>query len=282
LDFGLTMFPTDETISVVDFGRAVEEYGFESIFLGDHTHIPASRLSPYPAGGELPREFWHWHDPLIAFTAIAAVTKTLVLGTGTLVLTERDPIILAKQVASLDHISGGRFRFGVGAGWNLEAMANTGTDPSHRMAIFTERLLAIKALWTMDNAEFHGKYVNFDPIWMWPKPLQKPHPPILVGGSGPGVLDRVLTLGDEWLASGRHLDGDVLRSRVEELGRMAEERGRAPVRVTIQQGTPEPRAIDDYVSMGLVRCILRVHPVDPAGVIDQIKKLDKFVRSWRT
>jgi probable F420-dependent oxidoreductase len=282
LDFGLTMFPTDETISLIDFGRAVEDYGFESIFLGDHTHIPASRLSPYPAGGELPREFWHWHDPLIAFTAIAAVTTKLILGTGALVLTERDPIVLAKQVASLDHISKGRIRLGVGAGWNLEAMANAGTHPRHRMAVFTERLLAIKALWTMESAEYHGKYVNFDPIWMWPKPVQKPHPPVLMGGSGPRILERVLTYGDEWLASGRHLDGDLLRAKVEELSRLAAERGRAPVPVSIQQGRPEPRAIEDYISMGLVRCILRVDPVDPAGVIDQIKKLAKFLRPWRT
>jgi probable F420-dependent oxidoreductase len=281
VDFGVTMFPTEETISLVDFGRAVEEYGFESLFLGDHTHIPASRLSPYPAGGELPREFWHWHDPLIAFTAIAAVTSTLILGTGTLVLTERDPIILAKQVASLDHISGGRLRLGVGTGWNLEAMSNTGVDPRHRTAVFTERILAMKALWTMDNAEFHGEFVNFDPIWMWPKPLQKPHPPVLIGGYGPGVLERVLNLGDEWLASGRHLDGDLLRVRIQELTRLAEERGRGRVRVTIQQGRLEPSAIDDYVSMGLVRCIFRVDPVDAAGVIAQLKNLEKFLRPWR-
>lgn len=271
MKLGLTIFLTDTTISAPDLARAAEEHGFESVFLPDHSHIPASRRTPYTAGGELPPEYWHLHDPVVALTAMAAATHQLRLGTGVLVLTERDPIILAKQLASLDHLSGGRLIVGVGPGWNREAMANHGVDPGSRLAVFRERVLAMKALWTQESAEFHGRHVAFEPVWMWPKPVQKPHPPLLVGGYGPTVLDRVRELADGWLASGLHHDTDLLRSRVAQI---------PGVPVTLQLATPEPAALDAYVEMGLERCTFRLAPDTPAAVIAQVRRLERRLRPW--
>jgi probable F420-dependent oxidoreductase len=280
VEFGLTIFPTESTITPVDLGRAVEQNGFESLFLPDHSHIPASRQTPYAAGGELPPEYWHLHDPLVALAAIAVTTDHLKLGLGLLVMTERDPISTAKQVASLDQISGGRTLIGVGPGWNLEAMANHGVDPRERTAIFVERVKAMLVIWTEDAAEFHGDHVDFDPIWIWPKPLQKPHPPILVGGYGPTVLDRVISFGDGWLASGLHLGQDALRVKIAELNRMAEAAGRSPIPVTVQRATPELAALDAYAAMGVSRCTFRLDPTEPEDVLDQIKRLALLIKQW--
>jgi probable F420-dependent oxidoreductase len=280
VEFGLTIFPTETTIGPVDLGRAVEEYGFESLFLPDHSHIPTSRRTPYAAGGELPPEYWHLHDPLIALASIAPVTARLKLGIGLLVMTERDPITTAKQVASLDHISGGRTLIGVGPGWNLEAMANHRVDPAHRTAVFVERVRAMRVIWTEEKAEFHGRHVDFDPIWIWPKPVQKPHPPILVGGYGPTVLKRVMSLGDGWLASALHLDQDALRIMIGQLRRMAEEAGRAPIPVTVQLAIPELTAIERYAAMGVNRCTFRLYPREPKDVLDQIRRLANLIKQW--
>jgi probable F420-dependent oxidoreductase len=217
---------------------------------------------------------------VIALTAIAATTRTLRLGTGVLVLTERDPIILAKQLAGLDHVSGGRLLVGVGPGWNVEAMENHGVDPRHRTAIFRERAKAMIALWTQEAAEFHGRYVHFDPVWMWPKPVQKPHPPLLVGGFGPSILERVLELGGGWLASGLHHETELLRRRTAELARLAADRGRERVPVTLQLAKPEPAALEAYAEMGLARCTFRLEPEEPRGVIAQIASLSRLLRPY--
>lgn len=170
MQFGLTMFPTHDAIDPMTLGRAAEQRGFESLFFPEHTHIPISRGSPYPGGGELPRRYAHTYDPFVALTAAAVATERLKVGTGVCLVVERDPIITAKEVASLDHLSDGRFLFGVGAGWNREEMANHGTDPTTRMALLAERVHAMREIWTKDEAEYHGRYVDFDPIWSWPKP----------------------------------------------------------------------------------------------------------------
>src|SRR5438105_1420753 len=198
MKFGITIFATEYTIDVRELARASEELGFESLWFPEHTHIPAERKTPWPGGAELPREYSHPLDPFVALTAAAAATRTLKVGTGVCLVVERDPITLAKEVASLDFISGGRFLFGIGGGWNYEEMANHGTEPAHRWSIMRERMLALKQIWTNDEASFDGKYVNFDRIWSWPKPAQQPHPPIIVGGNGPRTLRRVIEYGDEW------------------------------------------------------------------------------------
>src|SRR5919198_2739981 len=172
MDFGVMMFPTDYAVAPGELARMAEDRGFESLFFPEHTHIPASRRTPYPGGGDLPREYSHTHDPFVALTAAAAATERLLVGTGICLVIERDPITTAKEVASLDLVSGGRFLFGVGGGWNLEEMANHGTDPKRRWALLRERVLAMKRIWAEDEAEYHGELVNFDKLWSWPKPVQ--------------------------------------------------------------------------------------------------------------
>jgi probable F420-dependent oxidoreductase len=268
--FGVYMFPTDYAIDVVTLGRALEERGFESLFLPEHTHIPTSRRSPWPGGAELPEEYKHTLDPFVALGAVAATTERLLIGTGICLVVERDPITTAKEVASLDWISGGRFLFGVGAGWNREEMAHHGTDPRRRIPLMRERMLAMKEIWTHDVAEFHGDFVDFEPLWQWPKPKQRPHPPILVGGNAPGVLERVWEYGDGWMPNANR--GRV-REGMTELARRAEEAGRAPIPVTIFGARPEPQTVEDYAGMGVERVLFAVPPV-PAG--EALPVLDRY------
>ncbi|MFN0122662.1 MAG: TIGR03619 family F420-dependent LLM class oxidoreductase, partial [Blastocatellia bacterium] len=192
MDFGAQIFPTEYTIQPMELARELEARGFESVWFPEHTHIPANRRTPYPLGGDLPKEYWHSYDPFLALTAAAAVTEKLKLATGICLMIERDPITTAKEVATLDRISNGRAIFGIGGGWNAEEMENHGTNFKKRWRLLRERILAMKEIWTKDAAEYHGEYVNFDPIWSYPKPVQKPHPPILMGGGGPTTFDRVV------------------------------------------------------------------------------------------
>ena len=249
MKFGLAIFPTEDVPPPDELAHMTEERGFESLFFPEHTHIPAWRETPYPLGGELPAMYSRTFDPFVALAAAAASTNRLLIGTGICLIIERDPIITAKEVASLDRVSGGRLLFGVGAGWNLEEMRNHGTDPARRFALMRERIEAMKAIWASDEATYSGRYVNFDRIWSWPKPLQRPHPPILVGGNGPRVLDRVLAYGDEWMPN--RVKDDELIERVSALAVRAQEAGFSPVPVTV---------------MGLMRDPTRIERLDRAGV----------------
>src|SRR4051795_9745552 len=188
MNFAIGYFVTDETVDPGTLARLVEERGFEALLLAEHTHIPASRETPYPVGTDLPREYWHTYDPFVALTAAALAPARLFIGTGICLVVQHDPIVVAKAAASVDRISNGRFLFGVGAGWNLEEMRHHGTDPSRRFGLMRERVEAVRAIWTQDEATYHGKYVDFDRIWSWPKPIQEPGPPVLVGGNGRGVI----------------------------------------------------------------------------------------------
>src|SRR5918912_2254477 len=223
------MFPTDYSIDPVELGRIAEEHGFESLFFPEHTHIPASRRTPYPAGGELPREYFNLWDPFVALAGVAAATERLLLATGICLVVERDPIVTAKEVASLDRLSNGRFLFGIGAGWNREEMENHGTDPRRRFSLMRERVEAMKAIWAQDEAEYHGEHVDFDPVWSWPKPAQEPHPPVLVGGNGERVLDRVVRYGDEWMPNIARDDIGNLERRIAELQEKASAAGRGEI-----------------------------------------------------
>jgi probable F420-dependent oxidoreductase len=199
MKFGIATFVTDEGIRPDALGRALEERGFDSLFLAEHSHIPAGRESPYAGGGDVPRQYYRTLDPFVTLAAAASVTSNLLLATGVALVIQRDVIHTAKEVASLDLISDGRVIFGVGVGWNKEEMRNHGTDPRTRGALLNEQIEALKAIWTRDEAEFHGKHVDFDPIFAWPKPVQKPHPPIYVGGESPAALNRLVAHGDGWL-----------------------------------------------------------------------------------
>jgi probable F420-dependent oxidoreductase len=216
VDLGVAFFPTDFSVDIVTLARLVEERPFDSLVVAEHTHIPVSRETPHPSGAVLPPQYSHTHDPFVALSFAAAVTERIKIGTGVCLVVERDPIVTAKAVASLDRLSGGRFLFGIGAGWNLEEMRNHGTDPSRRFKLMRERVEAMKAIWTQDEAEYHGELVDFDPIWCWPKPLQQPHPPVLLGGSGPKVLDRVLAYADVWTPN-RFDSPEALKERIDEL-----------------------------------------------------------------
>jgi probable F420-dependent oxidoreductase len=251
MDFGIAMFVTDDTVAPAELGRMVEERGFESLFVPDHTHIPVSRRTPYPAG-TLPEYYKRMLDPFVALASAAAATTTLLLGTGVCLVAERDPIVTAKQVATLDRLSGGRFLFGVGAGWNVEEMENHGTDSTTRFALMRERVLAMKEIWTKDEAEFHGDLVDFDPIWSWPKPQTTPHPPILMGGAGPKAIERVLDYCDGWLAGMQ--PPDALIGRCAELQRRAADAGRAPIPVTVTASF-EPETIETLRQAGVRRTL---------------------------
>src|SRR5438270_505292 len=190
---------------MTELAPSAEQLGFESLWVAEHSHIPTSRKTPWPAGGELPQQYWHTMDPFIALTAAALASKTIRVATGICLMIQRDPIHTAKEAASVDNVSGGRFIFGIGGGWNREEMSDHGTEFSTRWKLLRERVEAIKAIWTNDVAEYHGDLVDFGPMWCYPKPVQKPHPPVVLGGSGPKVLERVLhRQSPVLLGSGRH------------------------------------------------------------------------------
>ncbi|KRD09645.1 LLM class F420-dependent oxidoreductase [Mycobacterium sp. Root265] len=201
MKFGISTFVTDDGIDPVSLATAIEERDFHSLVIAEHTNIPASRESAYPGGGELPDQYYKTLDPFVTLAAAAAVTSKIELFTGIALLIQRDPIITAKEAASIDLISGGRFVFGVGAGWNLEELRNHGTDPKTRGALLDERIEAIKALWTGEPAEYHGKYVDFDPTHLRPKPVQKPHPPIYIGGNSDATVKRIIRHGAGWISN---------------------------------------------------------------------------------
>jgi probable F420-dependent oxidoreductase len=249
MDFGVGYFPTHDGIGPGPLARLVEEHGQDSLFFAEHTHIPASRESAWPGGADLPPKYWHCYDLFVALTAAAAATSRLRVGSGICLVIERDPIITAKEVASVDHLSGGRFEFGVGAGWNREEMRNHGTDPRRRMAVLRERVEAMKAIWTQDEASYSGDHVSFERIWSYPKPAQRPHPPVLVGGDGPTVLDRVLAFGDAWFPNYRHVD--ALYGRIDELRARADR----PVEVHAVGLPPDPKHFERAEKAALRRVL---------------------------
>jgi len=281
MDFGVATFPTDQTIAPDELARMCEERGFESLFFTEHTHIPASRETPYPAGGDLPEEYRRILDPFVALTVAACATKNLKVGTALSLIVERDPIVCAKEVATIDLVSGGRFLFGVGAGWNLEEMRNHGTDPGRRFGLMRERVEAMKEIWTSEEASYHGKHVDFDRIWSWPKPTQKPHPPVLVGGNGKTVYDRVIALGDAWIPN---FLGDVLKlaGRMETLQARAAEAGRDRIPVTIWGVPPvwgippDPAAYELWAEAGTTRSLFYLQDKDVGSRDAAEARLDEF------
>ncbi|HEY3193708.1 MAG TPA: LLM class F420-dependent oxidoreductase [Candidatus Dormibacteraeota bacterium] len=275
MKFGAAIFPTDYAISMSELAPAVEQAGFESLWVAEHSHIPASRLTPWPGGAELPKHYWHTMDPFVALTAAALASKELRVATGICLVTERDPIHTAKQVASLDHISNGRVIFGIGAGWNREEMADHGTEFATRWQLMRERVEAMKAIWTHDKAEYHGEMVDFGPIWCWPKPVQKPHPPIILGGSGPNILKRVVRYGDGWMPN----RGEIL-GRLEELRELARAAGRQDIPVTVY---PKPAAADleQYAGAGIERCIYYLPPDGRDQALRRLDELAELIRPYR-
>ena len=255
---GAFHFPTDYGIDVRELAQALEERGFDSLFVCEHTHIPVSRRSPYPSGGELPKRYSHSHDPFVALAFAAGATRTLKLGTGIALIPQRDPIVTAKSVASLDRLSGGRFIFAIGGGWNVEEMQNHGARYETRFKLLRERVLAMKELWTKEQAEFHGQFVNFDPVWLYPKPRQTPHPPVLLGGETDHTLARVVEFCDGWFPRAR--GGFEPASAAARLRQAAMAAGRDPQTLSITVfGAPAVRdALAPYRDAGIARVLLEV------------------------
>jgi probable F420-dependent oxidoreductase len=273
MDLGVVMFATDESMAPDELARAAEDRGLASVWFPEHTHIPASRQSPYPGGGELPRSYYRTYDPFVALAAAAAVTATVRLGFGVCLVVERDPIVTAKAVASLDHLSGGRVDFGVGAGWNREEMANHGTDATTRFALLRERVAAMREIWAHDEASYHGRFVSFERIHSWPKPVQQPHPPIVVGGAGPSAIGRVVDYGDVWMPINRGDEARLARG-IKELRERAEAAGRGHVPVWLYGASGRPEARERYAEMGVDQAIVML-PSAPA--LEIVPRLDRLV-----
>jgi probable F420-dependent oxidoreductase len=276
--FGVSIFATEYTIGVVDVGRAAEEHGFESLFLPEHTHIPSKRVTPWSGGGDLPREYAHTLDPFVALGALATVTSRLKIGTGVCLVIQHDPIGLAKTVASLDVVSGGRFLFGVGAGWLREEIANHGVDPRTRWKLFGEQMRAMSAIWTSEEAEFHGRFVDFDRIWSWPKPVQQPRPPVLLGGDVPAAMQRVIDYADEWMP---HPDREgALGPRLEEFWQLSEAAGRGRMPVTLYGVPMDARLVEEYQRLGVSRCVFRLPPATAEEVLPALTRAADIARQF--
>jgi probable F420-dependent oxidoreductase len=269
------MFATDYAIRIDELAREAEGRGFESLFVPEHTHIPTSRRTPFPGGEPLPKEYSHTHDPFVSLMAAAAATKTLRIGTGICLIIERDTIVTAKLVASLDDLSGGRFEFGVGGGWNVEEMENHGTVFKTRFARLREQVLAMKEIWTKDEASFHGQFVSFDPIWSWPKPAQKPHPPVLLGGESGFTLQRVVDFCEGWFPRARR--SEVILPALEDLKARAARAGRdmRTISTSIFGAPADEAQLERYAAAGFTRVLLRL-PSEGREAI--LPKLDGFAK----
>jgi probable F420-dependent oxidoreductase len=272
MQFGVGYFPTHDAMSPGAVARLVEEHGFDSLFFAEHTHIPASRESPWPGGDELPRKYSHTYDLFVALTAAAEATSRLRVGSGICLVVERDPIVTAKEVASVDHLSGGRFEFGVGAGWNREEMLGHGTDPRTRMRLMHERIDAMKAIWTQDEASYKGSFVEFERIWSWPKPAQRPHPPVLVGGNGPTVLERVLAFGDAWFPNYAR-GADDLIARWEEL----RERAERPIDLIVMSVPAKAEILEQLQNAGCRRVVRWVPSAGRAHVEHALERWEAAI-----
>ena len=277
-EFGVVIFPTEYSIQPLELARAVEERGLDSIFVPEHTHIPASRRSPYPAGGVLPKEYSHTYDPFVFLTACAAVTERIRLGTGICLVVERDVLTLAKEIASLDRISGGRFVLGIGAGWNAEEMENHGIEFKHRWKVVREKILAMKELWTKDEAEFHGDFVDFDPVWSNPKPITPGGPPIWMGATSKWSYDRIAEYCDGWLPIAG-LEADHLPGIEEALLK----RGRQLSDITLAMFgmIPDKDLVQSKIDAGFSHLVFGLPPEPADKVLPLLDDYASFAESMR-
>ncbi|SJZ84825.1 probable F420-dependent oxidoreductase, Rv2161c family [Enhydrobacter aerosaccus] len=277
---GVFYFPTDYGIDMSELGRALEDRGFESLFVPEHTHIPLSRKTPFPSGGELPKRYSHTHDPFVGLSFAAAATRKLIVGTGILLVPQHDPIVTAKAVASLDQLSGGRFVLGIGGGWNVDEMENHGARHATRFKQMREHILAMKALWTEEAGSFHGEFVNFDPAWSWPKPKQKPHPPILLGGETDHTLRRVVDYCDGWFPRPR--DGFEPAAAVERLRRMAAEKGRdfSTLSITVFGAPADEATLASYQKVGIQRALLAIPDLGRDEILRHLDTIAPLARPY--
>ncbi len=265
MHFGVAVFPTEDSPDPATIARMTEERGFESLFFPEHTHIPVSRRTPYPVGGDLPREYSRTYDPLVALAFAASATTTLRLGTGIMLVAQRDPIVTAKAVASLDVLSGGRVLLGIGAGWNEEEMEDHGVDPARRFGRMREGVEAMRALWTQEEAAYAGDHIAFPPTWSWPKPAQPGGPPVLLGGNGKRVLERVVRYADAWYPNFLG-DDDKMIARLDKLRALGEEHGRGALPTTLQVAPTEPERLERLAAAGVTRIVWYLPPRDADAI----------------
>ena len=280
LKFGVSMFFTDYSMAPGELGKVLEERGFESIWAPEHSHIPLSRKTPFPAGGDLPKKYYDAMDPFVTLTMAAAATRTLKVGTGVCLVAQRDPIQTAKLVASIDTVSGGRFLFGIGNGWNRDEMENHGTDFSKRHKLARERVEAMKAIWTQSKAEYHGELVNFDPMMTWPKPVQKPHPPVIVGGAFPYSARRAVRYGDGWIPQASRGSYSEIADMIPEFRKMATEAGRDPHSIEITVWFPKTDAdlMKRYQDLGVSRVVFNLESEKADTILPVIDSLAAMMR----
>lgn len=277
-DFGVTMFLTDYSMQPIELAKALEERGFESVFFPEHTHIPTSRRSPWPGGAELPKEYWHTHDPFVGLTAAAAVTEKLKLGTGICLIPEREPIGLAKTVASLDMISGGRALLGIGAGWNAEEMEDHGSAFKDRWKITRERVLAMREIWTQEEAEYHGDFVNFDKLWSYPKPVQAGGPPVLIGADTKWAYERVVDYADGWMPIFGRKD---VREGLESLKQVADKAGRdmSTIQLGVFGAPAKQEVVEGLIEAGFERIVFWLPAAGEEEIMPRLDNYASFIES---
>src|SRR5215471_18436974 len=281
MHFGVSMFHTDYSIPAVELARALEARGFESMWAPEHSHIPVPRKTPFPGGGELPKPYYEVMDPFVVLSAAAVVTKTLKLATGVCLVVQRDPIQTAKLVASIDQVSNGRFVFGVGGGWNREEIEDHGTAFATRFKLMRERIEAMKAIWMQSKPEYHGEFVSFPPMMTWPKPVQKPYPPIIVGGAYPYGARRAIAYGDGWVPHARRpAYGDVL-NLLPDFKKMATEAGRDPatIPITIFGVAEDQELIKRYRDAGVARLVFNLPPAQADEVLPLLDHCARLMQS---
>ena len=280
LKFGTSMFFTDYSMPPGELGKALEERGFESVWAPEHSHIPLSRKTPFPAGGDVPKRYYDAMDPFVTLTVAAMATKTLKVGTGVCLVAQRDPIQTAKLVASIDQVSGGRFLFGIGNGWNQDEMENHGTVFTTRHKLARERVEAMKAIWTQSKPEFHGEFVNFDAMMAWPKPVQKPHPPVIVGGAFPYSARRAIRYGEGWIPQAARGGYSEIADMIPEFRKMATEAGRDPksIEITVWFPKQDPDLMKRYEDLGVARVVFNLDSEKADTILPVIDSLAGLMR----
>lgn len=282
LKFGVSMFFTDYSMGPGELGVALEERGFESVWAPEHSNIPLTRKSPFPAGGDLPKKYYDTMDPFVTLTAAAMATKKLMVGTGVCLVAQRDPIQTAKLVASIDQVSGGRFLFGIGNGWNQDEMENHGTDFSTRHKRARENVEAMKAIWTQTKAEYHGDIVKFGPMMAWPKPVQSPHPPVYVGGAFPWSARRAIRYAEGWLPqAARRGAYRQIADMIPDFRRMTEEAGRPPLKITVWHGRRDLDLMKRYEDLGVERVVFSLDSLPAEDLTPKIDEIAAFVHKAR-
>jgi probable F420-dependent oxidoreductase len=281
MKIGVAMFFTDYSMAPGELAMAAEQRGFDSLWAPEHSHIPLSRKSPFPSGGELPKKYYDAMDPFVTLTAAAAATKTLKVGTGICLIAQRDPIQTAKLVSSIDQVSGGRFLFGVGNGWNQDEMENHGTDFKSRHKLARERIEAMKEIWTKSKAEYHGELVNFDPMMTWPKPAQKPHPPVIVGGAFPYGARRAVRYGDGWMPHRVRTTYADVSALLPKFREMVKEAGRDPasVPVTIWGAKEDESLLKRDRDDGVERIIISLDSAKADAILPLLDRWSKLARA---